>query len=215
MSLHHQCYFTEVYNYLQMVNVKILTANQCAKNSNEISINNEGATQPGKQSGTDSYAFFSTYSLFVFCSKGLQVIQDTAFYLPAASTSLPPCGNTDEEICAAPRIAAHHFLLLFSGNTGSWPCPPQAVGDTHQKVTVPETGPRSPEPNQHCNLASSCIGLRWSCTSQFFSFLFYLSVQQGTWEVPHCPGNMFEDIYDAITGLQGTRPYALIICHLK
>lgn len=59
MPLHHQYYFTEVYNYLQMVNVKILMANQCAKNSNEISIKNEEATQPGKQSGADGmYAFF-------------------------------------------------------------------------------------------------------------------------------------------------------------
>jgi len=64
MPLHHQCYFTEVYNYLQMVNVKIFTAKQCAKNSDEISVNNEGATQPGKQSGADTYTFF------VFCSKG-------------------------------------------------------------------------------------------------------------------------------------------------
>lgn len=59
MPLHHQCYFTEVCNYLQMVNVRILTANQCAKNSNEITTNNEEAPQPGKQSGDDTHAFFS------------------------------------------------------------------------------------------------------------------------------------------------------------
>lgn len=51
-----------------MVNVKILTANQCAKNSNEISINNEGATQPGKQGGGDMCGVFSMHGLFVFCS---------------------------------------------------------------------------------------------------------------------------------------------------
>lgn len=70
MPPHHQCSFTEVCNYLHMVNVRILMANQSAKNSNEFSINNEGATQLGKESSAGK-----RYTLlprtFVFCSKNV------------------------------------------------------------------------------------------------------------------------------------------------
>lgn len=106
----------------------------------------------------------------MLCSKGLQVTWGTAFNLLAASTAPNQRGNTDEVICASPRMVADHFLLAFSGNTESWPCLSQAVGHTDQKVTVPE--------KEH--EMSPCAGLDWSCTSKFFSFLFYLSVQQGT-----------------------------------
>lgn len=56
-----------------MVNGNILTANQHVKNSNETLLKMRGATQPGKQNGAVS---------------GLQIIQETPFNLPAASTTL-------------------------------------------------------------------------------------------------------------------------------
>lgn len=114
-------------------------ANQRAKNSDEFSINKEGATQPGKQSGADDrYTLFLcvAYSHFAAGASRQYRLQPLTFQMPLPLS--PACGS--EAICAASGIAADHFLLVFSRNRESWPCPSETAGDTHKKGTVPQEG---------------------------------------------------------------------------
>lgn len=72
-----------------MVNGKILPANQHLKNSNETPLKMRGLHSQESKVG-------------LICILGLQIIQETTFNLPAASTTLTQCSSTDEMICAAP-----------------------------------------------------------------------------------------------------------------